>query len=93
MNISWVFFASMLLCLSACSSTVSELDCTGELRPGIMVTTFDNLPSEAIDRFLVVARDGRFVDSAHSIIPGPLSSLSPYVLLVYERVGVYTVTV
>ncbi len=33
------------------------------------------------------------MDSAYSIIPGPQANFPPYVLLAYERVGDYTVTV
>jgi hypothetical protein len=86
-QIRLVFGTLGLMALGACTSNTDPVICTADLRAGLVVTVLDSASGQAIaSSSLVVARQGTFADTAR------VSSAATYGLL-YERAGVYDVTV
>ena len=74
--------------LGACAEN-PPLACTEEARPGLSITVRDSLTGAAVANGVeVVAREGAWADTAQGSLLG-----SGVYSLVYERAGVYDVTV
>jgi len=81
----WVMVAMVL---GACAEN-PPVACTEEARPGLSITVRDSVTGASVANGVeIIARDGAWADTARGSILG----LGVYAL-VYERAGVYDVTV